>query len=363
MKYLVDLTYSERTWKITGHVEQMSEYSAKPAQDFYHPDPPIFIGIGSSAFITYADGNAHQYLQYLPFGEDFVFQKLAWQTRYTFSAKEKDEATGYHFPIAIGIGARYYDSDVSVWLSVDPMAFKYPDQSPYSYVGNRPINTIDPWGLDEYKDPNGNTGNSGEGYKQTKDKKYLYGDGVQTKVWDPDYTVEDVGGGQADPYSKGGYVDYEGDPVDFESYGDNGSIDNKGFNDKYANILEGLSGKPYVYGADGPNSFDCSGAACFGIRNTANPQFGDYTAHDLFEKYTFHTKSKERGNVLFYDYTSDGRIDHITTILNTKKMLHPSSGAKMLQIKPISYLNNYTYKRKGKIYLRRFNWKKIRNKK
>mgnify|MGYP000680407495 CR=1 FL=1 len=187
-------------------------------------------------------------------------------------------------------GARYYGSDVSVWLSVDPLAFKYPDQSPYSYVGNRPVITIDPWGLDEYKDPNGNTGNAGDGYNQTGDKKYLYGDGLKTKVWDPDYTVEDEGGGQADPYSKGGYVDYEGDPIDFDNYGDNNSLNNKGFNNKYANIMEGLSGKPYVYGADGPNSFDCSGAANFGIRNTANPQFGDYTAHDLFEKFTFDTE-------------------------------------------------------------------------
>ncbi|MFW6222944.1 MAG: RHS repeat-associated core domain-containing protein, partial [Bacteroidota bacterium] len=164
-------------------------------------------------------------------GETFIDQRIDWNPRFTFTDKEKDRNTGYHFPIAIGIGARYYDSEVSVWLSVDPMAFKYPDQSPYSYVGNRPINTIDPWGMDEYKDPNGNTGNSGDGYKQTKDKKYLYGDGLKTKVWDPDYTVEDGGSGQADPYSKGGYVDYEGDPIDFDTYGKPGDFEKTVLND------------------------------------------------------------------------------------------------------------------------------------
>ena len=82
-----------------------------------------------------------------PYGETFINQRAdAWQTRYTFSAKEKDEATGYHFPIAIGIGARYYDSDVSVWLSVDPLASWYPGISPYAYCLNNPVIYVDPDG-------------------------------------------------------------------------------------------------------------------------------------------------------------------------------------------------------------------------
>ena len=40
---------------------------------------------------------------------------------HTFSAKEKDTETGYHY-----FGSRYYSSDLSIWLSVDPMSDKYP---------------------------------------------------------------------------------------------------------------------------------------------------------------------------------------------------------------------------------------------
>ena len=47
---------------------------------------------------------------------------------YTFSAKEKDAETGLTY-----FGARYYSSDLSVWLSVDPMSGKYPSLSPYVY--------------------------------------------------------------------------------------------------------------------------------------------------------------------------------------------------------------------------------------
>jgi hypothetical protein len=68
------------------------------------------------------------------------------------------------------------------------------------------------------------------------------------------------------------------------------------------------------------------------------------------------SSSKTRGSVIFYDYTSDGRIDHITTILNSSNMLHPSSGAGVLQIKPINYLDSYTNNRGGTIYYREFNW-------
>ena len=74
-------------------------------------------------------------------GEDFISQRIDWQTRYTFSAKEKDKNTGYHY-----FGARYYDSEVSVWLSVDRFFDKYPALTPYHYGANNPILYIDPTG-------------------------------------------------------------------------------------------------------------------------------------------------------------------------------------------------------------------------
>jgi len=103
---------------------------------FYHPDH-----LGSSSFITDATGYATQHLQYLPFGETFVDQQNGYDSRYTFSAKEKDDETQYSY-----FGARYYDSDLSVWLSVDAMSDEYPELSPYCYVGNNPVNAIDPDG-------------------------------------------------------------------------------------------------------------------------------------------------------------------------------------------------------------------------
>ena len=42
--------------------------------------------------------------------------------------------------------ARYYHSTLSIWLSVDPMADKYPGLSPYVYCANNPVKLVDPNG-------------------------------------------------------------------------------------------------------------------------------------------------------------------------------------------------------------------------
>jgi RHS repeat-associated protein len=55
----------------------------------------------------------------------------------------KNSKTGYTY-----FGARYLDSELSVWLSVDPLASKYPSLSPYAYVANNPIMLKDPDGRD-----------------------------------------------------------------------------------------------------------------------------------------------------------------------------------------------------------------------
>jgi hypothetical protein len=53
------------------------------------------------------------------------------------------------------LGARYYDSDLSIWLSVDAMSDKYPSLSPYAYCAGNPIRLIDPDGNDWYEDEEG----------------------------------------------------------------------------------------------------------------------------------------------------------------------------------------------------------------
>jgi RHS repeat-associated protein len=131
------VTYIDIDHFLGGIEEQLTQNKPETNRFFYHPDH-----LGSSSFITDAAGEGYQHLQYLPFGETAVSQKLSWwSTPYQFTGKEKDDETGYNY-----FGARYYNSDVSVWLSVDPLAHKYPSMSAYMYCAGNPVMLVDPDG-------------------------------------------------------------------------------------------------------------------------------------------------------------------------------------------------------------------------
>ena len=85
-------------------------------------------------------------IHYAPYGELIANQTpYLYDERYKFTGKERDEETGYDF-----FGARYYTSIFSHWLSVDPLADKYPNISPYAYCSWNPVKFIDPDGEKVY---------------------------------------------------------------------------------------------------------------------------------------------------------------------------------------------------------------------
>lgn len=69
--------------------------------------------------------------------------------RFGFNGMEKDDDT-YGEGNAYDFGARIYDSRLGRWLSVDPLQEKYPDLSPYNFVANRPLISVDPDGKKIY---------------------------------------------------------------------------------------------------------------------------------------------------------------------------------------------------------------------
>ena len=107
---------------------------------YYHSDH-----LGSAAYLTDDAGQVSQTLNYLPYGEDWVDLQYSLDYRlgqYTFNGKEKDHESGFHY-----YGARYYWSELLTgWLSVDPMADKYPSISPYAYCAWNSVKLVDPEG-------------------------------------------------------------------------------------------------------------------------------------------------------------------------------------------------------------------------
>jgi RHS repeat-associated protein len=134
--------YNNYEYDSNGNMTKITSTATEPEnlQYFYLSDH-----LGSSSWITDKDGNALQHLSYLPFGEVFANQKAqnsSFDTEYKFLGKELDAETGY-----IATDFRYYDPGLGVFLSVDPMADKFPFQSSYVYSYNNPIRYSDPSGL------------------------------------------------------------------------------------------------------------------------------------------------------------------------------------------------------------------------
>ena len=64
---------------------------------------------------------------------------------YSFTGREWDSETGLYF-----YRARYYDPEAGRFISRDPIGFTGGDMNLYGYVGNNPLNAIDPMGLASY---------------------------------------------------------------------------------------------------------------------------------------------------------------------------------------------------------------------
>ena len=140
---------------------------------FYHSDH-----LGSASWITDGGGMAVQHIQYLPYGEPYINQRpFSYSERFTFTGndprkgwriplneikynEQRDEETGFgYLPQQVRQayhGARYMDHELmTMWLSVDPMADKYPSISPYAYCAWNPVKLKDPEGMEAMENDDG----------------------------------------------------------------------------------------------------------------------------------------------------------------------------------------------------------------
>ena len=104
-----------------------------------------------------------------------------------------------------------------------------------------------------------------------------------------------------------------------------------------------LARKPYIWGSEGPNSFDCSGLvyAAYRAAGLGWPNW-DRLNSALYSGYTMHVSLKELvpGDLLFYSYKGDiSTIHHITIYAGNGMMWEANSKGKGLL-----YSNMYSIK-------------------
>ncbi len=151
MQYLYDLggqvigeKNSSGVW-LRGYVylggSLLAQY-ANSSTYFVHKDH-----LGSTRLLTAMDQSAYDSLDYLPFGE-----QIAGDTGspHKFTGKERDSESGLDY-----FGARYMGSSLGRFMSADPDNAGADAAIPqswnaYAYVGNNPLNAVDPDGEEYY---------------------------------------------------------------------------------------------------------------------------------------------------------------------------------------------------------------------
>ena len=113
---------------------------------YYHKD-----GLGSVISLTDHQGKERERYVYDSFGRITIYDDGGneitpnsdkyLENPFTYTGREYDAETGLYF-----YRARYYNPQTGTFLSEDPLGFGGGDENLYRYVGNNPLNYIDPGG-------------------------------------------------------------------------------------------------------------------------------------------------------------------------------------------------------------------------
>ncbi len=119
-------------------------------------DTPVYMffikdHLGSVRAVVSETGAVQQTNDYYPFGDLFSAAGTAGSNgnRYRFTGKELGDETGLY-----DFSARYLQTSLGRFTTIDPLAEKYPSVSPYAYCNGNPVRYIDPDGMyfDEVND-------------------------------------------------------------------------------------------------------------------------------------------------------------------------------------------------------------------
>jgi len=113
---------------------------ATPVYHYYLKDHQ-----GNNRVVINQAGTVEQVTHYYPFGGLMGESTSGGVQPYKYNGKELDRVHGLDL---FDYGKRHYDAVLGRWHSVDPLANKHPQLTPYAYCANNPLKYIDPDGRD-----------------------------------------------------------------------------------------------------------------------------------------------------------------------------------------------------------------------
>ena len=184
---------------------------------------------------------------------------------YTFSAKEKDVETGLSY-----FGSRYYSSDLSIWLSVDPMSDKYASLSPYVYCADNPVKLVDPNGEEVWIFGDDVIGAVAQLQNQTNLKLYISKDGKLTYSGKVENSIDEL---------IANAIDDEDISVNMIANRSNS------FGDIYTEYGGGFMGNTYEDGKVCTDQFVCTSLLAKYDKSVGDTRAGLTMVHELAESY------------------------------------------------------------------------------
>jgi len=114
---------------------------------------------------------------------------------------------------------------------------------------------------------------------------------------------------------------------------------------KVISIAKTLLGKPYVWGAQGPSSFDCSGFTYYVFKNATNISL-PRVSKDQSKYGTYVSKSNlKAGDLIFFDTSgsNNGNVSHVGIYLGNNEFIHASSSKGKVVISQMSSYYNAAF--------------------
>ena len=96
------------------------------------------------------------------------------------------------------------------------------------------------------------------------------------------------------------------------------------------NLASNLIGKPYVWGAEGPSSFDCSGFTYYVYKTAAGITLPRVSSSQGTYGTTISKSNLKPGDLVFFDTdgSNNGQISHVGIYVGSGQMIHASSSKK-----------------------------------
>ena len=116
--------------------------------------------------------------------------------------------------------------------------------------------------------------------------------------------------------------------------------------DKIIDFAKTKLGATYVWGATGPNVFDCSGFVRFVFQNAADINLPRVSSDQATYKPRISSMNMKKGDLVFFETTGRGRISHVGIYMGDSQFIHASSGGKRVMVSSLD----------GGYYNKTFRW-------